>query len=219
MKLAYIKLVCLFSLGLCASVQAANLDLEDCDQLLAKPAAKELSTLLEKNKKAAATGNPAALRLLAGVANNKLVCHEEKITGNSGWGVVMTDSNGNNESRQATGINEIRKFPEAWNSLQEFLNYAQEAGQKDPAYRGMLAEKVLKYAKDLPDWLERGYQALSGGNQLECVMKTQVGQRDRRFVCQHYRSMLAQYSVKLSEAKRQQLDPAAFEWAQNYTAK
>lgn len=203
----------------CSIAQAAKLDLEDCDQLLAKPASKELQALLDKNKKAAATGEQNALSLLAGVANNKLVCHEEKITGNSGWGVVMSDDKGNVESQQASGIKEIKKYPEAWASLQDFLNYAYKAGEKDPAYRGMLAQKILSYANDVPDWLERGYVALSGGNQLECVMKKQIGKRDRGFVCQEYRSWLAQYSVKLSQAKRAELDKTALEWAKNYTAK
>ncbi len=202
-----------------SSAYAAKLDLEDCDQLLAKPASKELQSLLDKNKKAATNGDQNALILLAGITNNKLACHEEKITGNSGWGVVMSDDKGNVESKLPSGIKDIKKYPEAWASLQDFLNYANKAGEKDPAYRGMLAQKILTYGHDVPDWLERGYEALSGGNQLECVMKKQVGKRDRRFVCQEYRSWLAQYSVRLNQDKRNELDSKALQWAQSYSGR
>lgn len=217
------KLLFPSTLAICCSLIispafAAKLDLQDCDQLLAKPVSKEIQGLIDKNKKAAAAGNADAQVFLTGFANNKLACQEEKITGNSGWGVVMSDDKGNVESHRATGIKDIKKYPEAWTTLQDFLNYAQQAGQTDPAVRGMLAQKILDYKNDLPEWMARGYEALSGGNQLECVMKKQVGKRDRRFVCQEYRSLLAQYSVSLSEDQRLALDKKALLWAQNYLA-
>ncbi|MFZ6657417.1 hypothetical protein [Undibacterium sp. TJN19] len=200
----------------CAVSHAANINLDDCSLLTAKPLRADFQTWLNKNRKLANEGNFEAAKMVAAEANNRLACLEEKIAEKSQWTMTMSGADGASETTSNPGITDIKKYPEAFSALKDAVRYMHQAGTNDPAYRGMSAQLVLRYLAVLPESLETAYEDVSGANQLECVMKRTFGKRDQKFACASHRTTLAQLSVKLPAERRAELDAKGQQWAANF---
>jgi hypothetical protein len=67
----------------CPAVWSATLGLDDCKLLLAKPLSADVADWKAQPEAKALRGDQKAMMLMAVEANNRLVCLDEKITGNS----------------------------------------------------------------------------------------------------------------------------------------
>ena len=199
----------------CAGAHAASLDLDDCGVLTGKKPNAAYKGWLKDTQKAADAGDRNAIRMLAAEANNRLVCFEEAITGNSGWAVTMTsEDGGTSESQIPSGIKDIRKQPAAWSALNQAVKYGHQAGGFDVGYKGATAQTVLRYAAVLPDQLEAAYEDAAAVYEFDCVLKRKFGKRDTKYGCTSARSSRARLIPLVSAERRQALDVSARQWAE-----
>jgi hypothetical protein len=198
----------------CASAHAAGLELSDCDILIGKKSNAAYKDWLKSNQKQAEAGDREAIRLRAIEAHNRLACHEEKLTGDEGWGSIVTAADGSSETTLAPGIPDIRKHPAAWRALTQAVQYGHQAGAFDVGHRGAAAELVVRYAADLPQQLEAAYEDAAGVYEYDCILKRQFGKRDRATGCASARTARARLIPLVAPARRQALDVAARQWAE-----
>lgn len=197
----------------CASAHAAGLELSDCDILIGKKSNAEYKDWLKTNQKQAEAGDRDAIRLRAIEAHNRLACYEQKLTGNNGWGMIITSADGTSETKLPPGITDIRKQPAAWRALNQAVQYGHQAGAFDVGQKGALAELVARYAADLPQQLESAYEDAAGVYEYDCVLKRQFGRRDRNASCASSRTARAQLIPLVAPERRQVLDASAHQWA------
>jgi hypothetical protein len=202
----------------CAGAHAAELDLSDCDVLIGKKANAAYKGWLKDNGKAADGGEREAIRLRAIEAHNRLACHEEAITGDEGWGVIMTSGDGTSETHLPPGIPNIRKQPAAWRTLNEAVKYGHQAGAFDVGQKGAAAELVVRYAADLPQFLEAAYEDAAAVYEHDCVLKRQFGRRDRDAGCTSARTARARLIPLVAPERRKALDASARQWAEQLPA-
>ncbi|WP_156397799.1 hypothetical protein [Duganella sp. Root198D2] len=202
----------------CASVHAADLELDDCDVLLGKKSNAAYKSWMKENHKEAESGNRDAIRLRAAEANNRLACHEEVLTGSSGWGVTMTSADGSSESQLPPIITDIRKHAAAWRALNQAVKYGHQAGAFDVGYKGAAAQQVMRYAAELPEQLEGAYADAAAVYEYDCVLKRQFGRRDRNAGCASVRSTKARLLPLVAAERRQVLDVSARQWAEQLPA-
>ncbi|AXA90551.1 hypothetical protein DPH57_04800 [Massilia sp. YMA4] len=74
---------------------------------------------LKYNKKQAEASDREAIRLRAIEASNQLSCHRGGITGDDGWGMIVTSTDRTSETHLPPGIAKIRKHPAAWQALNQ----------------------------------------------------------------------------------------------------
>lgn len=196
------------------SAHAAGLELSDCDILIGKKSNAGYKDWLKTNQKQAEAGDREAIRLRAIEAHNRLACHEEKLTGDAGWGSIVTSADGSSETTLPPGIPDIRKHPAAWRALNQAVQYGQQAGAFDVGHRGAVAELVVRYAADLPKQLEAAYEDAAGVYEYDCVLKRQFGKRDRAAGCASARTARARLIPLVAPARRQALDASARQWAE-----
>ncbi|SEN52951.1 hypothetical protein SAMN05428959_102266 [Duganella sp. CF517] len=202
----------------CAGAHAASLDLSDCDILIGKKSGAAYQGWLKDNHKQAESGDRDAIRLRAIEALNRLACHEELLTGDEGWGVTMTSSDGASESHQPAIIVDIRKQKGAWSALNQAVKFAHQAGAFDVGMKGAAADLVARYAADLPGQLEAAYGDAAGVYEYDCVLKRRYGRRDRDAGCASARTSRARLMTLVPAARRQPLDAAARQWAERLPA-
>ena len=220
MKQHTVRLLCALALAAFghAGASAADLELSDCEILIGKKSNADYKDWLKANQKEAEAGDKDAIRLRAMVAINRLACEEEAVTGNAGWGVTMTSDDGSSESYQPPGISDIRKQPAAWRALNQALKYGRQAGAFDVGLRGAVADLVVRYARDLPQQLEAGYQDAAAVYEYDCVLKRQFGRRDRQAGCASARASRARLIPLVPAERRQALDASARRWAEQVPA-
>jgi len=214
------RLLCamlLATLG-CASVHAADLELDDCDVLIDKKSNAAYKGWMKENQKEAEAGNRDAIRLRAAEANNRLACHEEALTGHSGWGVTMTSADGSSETQLPPTITDIRKQAPAWRALNQAVKYGHQAGAFDVGYKGAAAQLVVRYAAELPEQLEAAYEDAAAVYEYDCVLKRQFGRRDRNAGCASARTTRARLLPLVAAERRQVLDVSARQWAEQLPA-
>jgi hypothetical protein len=214
------RLLCallLSSLG-CAGAHAASLELSDCDILIGKKSNAPYKGWLKDNHARAEAGDRDAIRLRAIEAHNRLACHEEKLTGDAGWGMTMTSSDGTSETHLPPGITDIRKQPAAWRALNQAVKYGHQAGAFDVGQRGAAAELVVRYASDLPQQLEAAYGDAAAVYEFDCVLKRQFGRRDSKAGCASARSARARLMPLVAAERRQALDASGRLWAEQLPA-
>lgn len=202
----------------CASAHAAGLDLSDCDILLGKKSNAAYKTWLKENQKQAEAGEREAIRLRAAEANNRLVCHEKLLTGDTGWAVTWTSADGTSESQLPKAIPGIRKQAAAWRALNQAVKYGHQAGSFDVGFKDMSAQTVLRYAADLPEHYEAAYEDAEAVYEFDCVLKRQFGRRDRSAGCASARSARARLIPLVAVERRQALDVSARQWAEHLPA-
>ncbi|MQA39133.1 hypothetical protein [Rugamonas aquatica] len=202
----------------CASAHAAGLELSDCDILIGKKSNAAYKDWLKDNQKEADAGDRDAIRLRAIEAHNRLACYEEKLTGDNGWGMTMTSSDGSSETRQPPGIANIRKQPAAWRTLNQAVKYGHQAGAFDVGLKGASAELVVRYAAELPQQLEAAYEDAAAVYEYDCVLKRQFGRRDRNAGCASGRAARARLIPMVAAERRQALDASARLWAEQLPA-
>ena len=207
----------LSSLG-CAGAHAASLELSDCDILIGKKSNAAYKAWLKDNHARAEAGDRDAIGLRAIEAHNRLACHEEKLTGDAGWGVTMTSSDGTSETHIPPGITDIRKQPAAWRALNQAVKYGHQAGAFDVGQKGAAAELVVRYAADLPQQLEAAYEDAAAVYEFDCVLKRQFGRRDRSAGCASVRAARARLIPLVAAERRQALDASARLWAERLPA-
>lgn len=202
---------------------AAELDLADCDILTGGKAAATYKSWLQTNGREADGGDREAIRNRAAVAGNVLACHEEKLTGDSGWGVIETTASGKNagdtQSKLPPGIANIEKHAAAFKSLKDAVRYSHQAGAFDPGYRSISAQTVARYAGALPELLEQGYEDAAGAYEFDCVLKRAFGKRVTAVSCTIDRTTRAQLLPLVAPARRQALDALGRAWAEKVPAK
>ncbi len=202
---------------------AAELDLADCDILTGGKAAATYKSWLQTNGREADGGDREAIRNRAAVAGNVLACHEEKLTGDSGWGVIETTASGKNagdtQSKLPPGIANIEKHAAAFKSLKDAVRYSHQAGAFDPGYRSISAQTVARYAGALPELLEQGYEDAAGAYEFDCVLKRAFGKRVTAVSCTIDRTTRAQLLPLVAPARRQALDAQGRAWAEKVPAK
>jgi hypothetical protein len=201
-----------------ASAHAAELELDDCDILIGKKSNAAYNTWRKQNQKEADAGDRDAIRMRASEAHNRLACHEEKLTGDTGWGMIMTSPDGTSETHLPPGITAIRKHPAAWRTLNQAVQYGHQAGAFDVGQKGAVAELVVRYAADLPQQLEAAYEDAAGVYEYDCVLKRQFGRRDRAAGCASARTARARLIPLVAAERRQALDAAARLWAERLPA-
>lgn len=199
-------------------MHAASLELSDCDILIGKKSNAAYKGWLKDNQKEAEAGDRDAIRLRAIEALNRLACYEEELTGDEGWGMTMTTSDGSSETHLPPGIPDIRKQPAAWRALNQAVKYGHQAGAFDVGHKGAAAELVVRYAADLPQQLEAAYEDAAGVYEYDCVLKRRFGRRDRDAGCASGRTMRARLTPLVSAERRQALDATARVWAKQLPA-
>lgn len=202
----------------CAGAHAADLELDDCDILIGKKSSAAYKGWLKENLKKADAGDRDAIRLAAIEAHNRLACHEEVLTGHSGWGMTMTSSDGVSETRLPPGIANIRKQPAAWQALNQAVKYGHRAGAFDVGHKGAVAELVVRYAADLPRNLEEAYEDAAAVYEHDCVLKRKFGRRDRASGCAGARTARARLIPLVAAERRRALDASARRWAEQAPA-
>ena len=214
------RLLCALMLSTfgCAGAHAAGLELSDCDILLGKKSATAYQGWLKQNQKEAEAGDRDAISSRAIEAFNRLACHEELITGDEGWGMIMTSADGASESRQPAGIPNIRKQPGAWRALNQAVKFGHQAGGFDVGMKGASAELVSLYAADLPQQLDGAYEDAAAVYEYDCVLKRRFGRRDREAGCASARATRARLVPLVPAARRQTLDASARLWAERLPA-
>lgn len=196
-----------------AQTFAADLQLDDCDVLLGHKQAADYKAWKAGALQAAAQNDLDALRELAAESNNRLVCQEEVLTGDSGWAITEETSDGVAQTTRAAGIPNIRKQPAAYAALKDAVRYNHEVGRVDPGYRALSASLVARYAQALPEALDDAYGDAMGAYEFDCVLKRKFGRRLQDAACADDRQTLAQLRTKVSADKRAALDEAARTWA------
>jgi hypothetical protein len=186
--------------------------------LIGKKSAAAYQGWLKENQKQAEAGDRDAIRLRAIEAHNRLACHEEKTTGDEGWGMTMTSADGASESHQPPGIPDIRKQPAAWRVLNQAVKFGQQAGAVDVGMKGASAELVSRYAADLPQQLEGAYEDAAAVYEYDCVLKRSFGRRDREAGCASARATRAKLIPLVPATRRQTLDASARLWAERLPA-
>lgn len=214
------RLLCAIILSLLggAGAHAASLELDDCDILLGKKSAAAYQGWLKDNNKQAEAGDREAIRLRAIEASNRLACHEELLTGDEGWGMVMTSADGTSESKEPAGIPDIRKQAAAWRALNQAVKFGHQAGAFDVGMKGASAQLVSRYAADLPQHLEGAYEDAAAVYEFDCVLKRRFGRRDRDAGCASARATRAKLIARVPAARRQTLDASARLWAERLPA-
>jgi hypothetical protein len=214
------RLLCALVLSTLGSTttHAAGLELSDCDILIGKKSNVAYKGWLKENQKEAEAGDRSAIALRAIEAHNRLACHEEKLTGDTGWGMTMTSSDGASETHLPPGIADIRKQPAAWQALNQAVKYGHQAGAFDVGQKGAAAELVVRYAADLPKQLEAAYADAAGVYEHDCVLKRQFGRRDRDAGCASARSSRARLIPLVAAERRRALDASARLWAEQLPA-
>lgn len=214
------RLLCAIVLSLLGSAgaHAASLELDDCDILLGKKSAAAYQGWLKDNNKQAEAGDREAIRLRAIEASNRLACHEELLTGDEGWGMVMTSADGTSESKEPAGIPDIRKQAAAWRALNQAVKFGHQAGAFDVGMKGASAQLVSRYAADLPQQLEGAYEDAAAVYEFDCVLKRRFGRRDRDAGCASARATRAKLIARVPAARRQTLDASARLWAERLPA-
>lgn len=204
------------------AVHAAGLDLSDCRIINGKRAAAEYKAWRVENGKLAGQGDRDAIGMRAADANNRLACQEEVLTGNSGWSVTVSSSDpkqaGESTTTTPAGIADIRRHPQAWNTLKEAVRLTRQAGAFDPGFKSISAQIVLRYAHALPDQLEAAYSDAEGAYEYDCVLKKPFGERNTDAACTADRSARAQLLPLVKPARREALDAAAHAWAEQLPA-
>ena len=196
-----------------AQTLAASLELDDCDVLIGHKQAADYKAWKAGALKAAAQNDLDALRELAAESNNRLVCQQEALTGDSGWAITEETSDGVSQTTQTAGIPNIRKQPAAFAALKDAVRYNHEVGRVDPGYRALSASLVARYASDLPEAVDDAYADAMGAYEFDCVLKRKFGRRLQDAACADDRQTLAQLRTKVSAEKRAVLDEAARTWA------
>lgn len=197
---------------------AAGLELSDCEILIGKKSATAYQGWLRDNHKQAEAGDRDAIRLRAIEASNRLACYEEQLTGDEGWGVIMTSADGTSESKEPAGIPDIRKQPAAWRALNQAVKFGHQAGAFDVGMKGASAELVTRYAADLPQQLDGAYEDAAAVYEFDCVLKRRFGRRDRDAGCASARATRAKLIPLVPAARRQTLDASARLWAERLPA-
>ena len=202
----------------CASAHAADLELSDCDILIGKKMNAAYKGWLKDNNKQAEAGDREAIRLRAIEASNRLSCHQEAITGDDGWGMIVTSGDGTSETHLPPGIPNIRKHPAAWQALNQAAKYGHQAGAFDVGHKGAAAELVVRYAADLPQYLEGAYEDAAAVYEYVCVLKRKFGRRDRATGCASARTARARLIPLVAAERRRTLDASARRWAEQLPA-
>lgn len=202
----------------CTSVHAAELELDDCDVQFGKKSNAAYKGWMKENQKEAEAGNRDAIRLRAAEANNRLACHEELLTGHSGWGVTMVSDDGRSESQLPPIITGIRKQAAAWQALNQAVKYGRQAGAFDVGYKGATAQLVVRYSAELPEHVEAAYEDAAAVYEYDCILKRQFGRRDRAAGCASARASRARLIPLVTAERRQALDISARQWAEQLPA-
>lgn len=199
-----------------AGAHAAALDLSDCTILNGKKSAAAYKKWVSENQRQAEAGDQDAIRARAGATSNRLACLEEELTGDEGWGVVMTSGSGEDAVTQSSGpagIANIGKHPVALKALKDRVKYLRQAGQFDPAYKSMAARTAAKYIAALPELIEPAYADAAGAYAVDCILKRKIGERSAATGCAMIRPTRAQLMTKVAPARRAILDAEADAWA------
>lgn len=195
---------------------AASLELSDCSILSGKKSPAAYKKWAADNQRRADAGEQDAIRLRAAVASNRLACLEEEVTGDEGWGVIVTTGSGADavsETSGPTGIPHIAKNPVAFKALKDSVKYTHEAGAFDVAYKSMAAQTVARYAAALPELVDQGYADAAGAYAFDCILKRKVGHRTPANACPMVRPARAQLLPKVAPARRAVLDAEGEAWA------
>lgn len=202
----------------CASAHAADLELSDCDILIGKKQNAAYKGWMKDNQKSAEAGDREAIRLRAIEASNRLACHQEAITGDEGWVMIVSSDDGTSESHLPPGIPNIRKHPAAWQALNQAVKYGHQAGAFDVGHKGAAAEIVVRYAAYLPQYLEGAYEDAAAVYEHDCVLKRKFGRRDRVSGCASARTARARLIPLVAPERRRVLDASARRWAEDLPA-
>ena len=198
---------------------AASLELDDCRVLIGGRSAAAYKAWKAEATRLAAGGDADATRSLAAEANNRLVCHEEAVTGDAGWTVIQSSPDtGSTETTGPTGIADIQNRPAALAALKDAVSLAHQAGSFDPGYRAIAATLVARYQRVLPDRLESAYEDAAGVYEFDCVLKRAYGRRAAGAACASSRAVRAQLMRHLAPERRSRLDLAGRTWAEQVQA-
>jgi hypothetical protein len=76
----------------------------------------------------------------------------------------------------------------------------------------------VRYAADLPQYLEAAYEDAAAVYEYDCVLKRQFGRRDRAFGCTSARTARARLIPLVAPERRKALDVSARRWAEQLPA-
>lgn len=207
-----------------SSAPNAEPDLDDCQVLLGRQQAQAFGELMNQVRTEAGRGDLPSQRVLTQILNNTMVCQEEAQGIEPMWTVQQEglDAQGHTvdtEVHAPQGIPDLKKVPEAERALRDLISAAHAAGDADPGYKALGANWVLKYAKQVPDLLQQGYEDAAGAYQFDCVRKGQYGRRLRDSACKDDRAMLRQFAPLLPVEARYPADQRAASWAKRVNLK
>ncbi|MFZ6874355.1 hypothetical protein ACO0LF_20035 [Undibacterium sp. Di27W] len=217
--------VAMYALGLCAmagSVQAATLDLSDCDVLIGTQSAQAYKKWISDNEHRANAGEHQAIRSRAADAVRRLTCHEEKLTGRSSSRVTITmsggaagaEKEGPSVTTRSAGIPNIELQPVALKALNDAVRYTHQAGVFDPGYKSLSAQTVVRYAAALPERIDEAYADAAGAYAYDCVLKLPYGMRVTDAGCATDRTARAELTPRVTPERRAAADAAAQKWAE-----
>ena len=192
-------------------------DLENCDAPMPKAKKAAVARALKALKQAAASGDPGAVMRYGATMNNRLACIETTYTGDEGWGMVVSDEDGNNAEAKHPPHADPGAHPDMAAALREGVGAFERIADTDLRARIILGQ----YYADYNGYLKqpaKGYVYMASVYSAEC---RNVADRDKatKSRCVSLRQDRILYNSLVPLAQRARLDDEATAWADRYLAR
>lgn len=217
-----IKLLCsILALAAAAqSVQAATLtdaDLGNCDVLLGKTRQAAFTKALRAMKQAAETGKPDKVMRYGSLLHNKMACIDERATGSSGYGMVISNEDGSQVEATHPPHASASAMPDLAATLKEAIRTFERVADTEISARVLLGQYYANYN----DYLKqpgKGYVYVASVYDTECRPPAHPDD-DGRGRCDSLRQDRILYNGMVSPAQRSALEDEAMAWAERYRAR
>jgi len=210
----------LASLAVPASAQVSALTeqlVDDCDVMTGKKPSAVFDKALAELRKQAKEG-PGRGELYAQIANNRLACFEEEISGDAGWSMTVETGNGKGVSETQSPLAvKLEKNPKALDALRESVSALRLIADSSLDYGLIAARQMLKYLPVYQNELPGIYMLAGRGAGVYCNYVRPKGvKQDWKYLCTDARQIQTELLPKIDKATRDTLDAQNDQWASGY---
>ena len=200
-----------------AATTVSDTDLENCDVLLGRTKKAAFGRTMKTLKDAAAGGDANDIMRYGAALHNRLACLDTKYTGDEGWGMVMSDEDGNNVEAKHPPHADPGAHPDLATALREAVATFERLADTDVRARILLGN----YYADYNGYLKqpaKGYVYMAGVYSAECRNVADRGKATKSR-CVSLRQDRILYNSLVPLAQRGRLDDEATAWADRYLAR